>query len=113
MRLCRAGATAVVCYDWNDAPAVQQLLIAAGIAVPGRVSVACCSDLHWFTRLTPTLTAVAIPMRTLALEATDHLLELIEGRGGSDPATLTQPTALRIRDSTATARNSPRKLRRG
>ncbi|MBN8526522.1 MAG: LacI family DNA-binding transcriptional regulator [Planctomycetes bacterium] len=96
---CRAGATAVVCYDWSDAPALVATLQAAGMPVPGRVSVACCSDLHWFDLLTPPLTALDIPVRALAETAADSLLAQIDG-AAAPAAPVLLPTRLRIRGTT-------------
>jgi DNA-binding LacI/PurR family transcriptional regulator len=96
---CRAGATAVLCYDWADAPALITALQAAGLPVPGRVSVACCCDLHWFNLLTPSLTALDIPIRALAETAVDSLLRRIEGEDAPVTPVLL-PTRLRLRAST-------------
>lgn len=99
---CRAGATAVVCYDWADAPALATTLQAAGMPVPARVSVACCSDLHWFDLLTPAMTALDIPVRALAEAAVDSLLAQIEG-AAAPAAPVLLPARLRIRGTTGPA----------
>lgn len=104
---CRAGATAVVCYDWGDAPDLIVALQAAGLPVPDRVSVACCSDLHWFRLLSPPLTALDIPIRALAEAAVDCLLQRIAGdEGPAAPVLLS--TRLRLRGSTGQAQAKPR-----
>lgn len=103
---CRAGATAVVCYDWGDAPVVLRALAAAGLSVPRDVSVAACTDVSWFQYLQPDLTAIGIPMKRMALEALDNLLHVVDA--GTVPKAAPRvapfPVELRIRGSTGPAR---------
>jgi LacI family transcriptional regulator len=97
---CRAGATAVICYDWNDIPQVLAALNEAGLAVPKAVSVACCADVKWFAHLTPAVTAIEIPMRELAVLAINDLLVRIDGEAQVPAAPRVLPTTLRLRAST-------------
>lgn len=101
--LCRAGATAVICYDWSRVAQAHAALRAAGLGMPGQVSLASCSDLHWFAHLDPAVTAVEIPMHELAERAADHLLALLAGDVPAAPATVELPTVLRVRTSTGPA----------
>lgn len=100
---CRAGATGVICYDWNDIPKIVGALGEVGLGVPKAVSVACCADVRWFQFLTPSVTAVEIPMRSLALQALDRLLARIDEDTGAGAETVLQPPLLRERASTAAA----------
>jgi LacI family transcriptional regulator len=100
---CRAGTTGVICYDWNDIPKVVGALGEVGLGVPKAVSVACCADVRWFQFLTPSVTAVEIPMRSLALQALDRLLARIDEDTGAGAETVLQPPLLRERASTAAA----------
>lgn len=101
---CRAGVTGVICYDWNDIPRIVGALGEVGLGVPKAVSVACCADVRWFQFLRPSVTAVEIPMRNLALQALDRLLARIDDAadGGADTLVV-QPALLRERASTAAA----------
>jgi DNA-binding LacI/PurR family transcriptional regulator len=96
---CRAGATAVVCYNWWDVSAVLAALRAAGLAVPRAVSVAACHDLSWFPHFDPAVTAVAVPVQRLAEDATRLLLDLIAGAPPAPGTVL--PETLVVRASTA------------
>ncbi|MCK6489531.1 MAG: substrate-binding domain-containing protein, partial [Planctomycetes bacterium] len=98
---CRAGVTGVICYDWNDIPKVVGALGEVGLSVPKAVSVACCADVRWFPFLTPAVTAVEIPMRSLALQALDRLLARIDGDADGAPGAVQMPAFLRERASTA------------
>lgn len=100
---CRAGATGIICYDWNDIPKLITALGEVGLGVPKAVSVACCADVRWFQFLTPSVTAVEIPMRSLALQALDRLLARIDEDAGAGSETVLQPPLLRERASTAAA----------
>lgn len=113
IRMCRQGATAVVCYDWSDVPELLGGLRAAGLAVPADVSVVCCADVRWFAYLAPAVTAVRIPMRELAQRAVDHLLARIEAGdpGPERPLPMVMPVELAVRGSTGPAPGPKRPAR--
>lgn len=100
---CRAGATAVVCYNWWDVSEVLAALRAAGLAVPRDVSVAACHDLSWFPHFDPAVTAVEVPVQRMAEDATRLLLDLIAGAPSVAGTVAVLPETLVVRASTAPA----------
>lgn len=110
---CRAGATAVVCQNWWDVAEVLAALRQAGLAVPGRVSVAACHDLSWFSHLSPPITAVAVPLREMAVRATCRLLGIVAGTDGETRLVETLPERLQARASTGPAPRENRLAKAG
>lgn len=102
---CRAGATAVACYNWWDVAEVLAALRAAGLAVPREVSVVACHDLSWFAHFDPPVTGLTVPMQRMAVDATRLLLDLIAGAPPVPGTVAVLPETLVMRASTAPARS--------
>lgn len=103
---CRDGASAVVCYDFNDVPRTLAALAEAGLRVPDRVSLACTSDVAWFQHLSPAVTAAVVPMQAMAEAAVDLLAGLLERGDGGERQVCVLGEELRVRASTAPAPSS-------
>jgi LacI family transcriptional regulator len=95
------GVTAVVCATDLQAYGVLRTAREAGIAVPGRLSVAGFNDLEFSQVADPPLTSVSLPAVLLGERSAELLRELIDGTAVSRQLVLA--TDLRIRASTATA----------
>ncbi len=95
-----SGATALFAY--NDLVAIGALerLRHRGIDVPGQMSVVGFDDVAFAELTVPTLTTVAVPLRTMGRRGVDALTRLVAGEaapGGSVRADV----ELQIRQSTA------------
>jgi LacI family transcriptional regulator, repressor for deo operon, udp, cdd, tsx, nupC, and nupG len=91
--------SAVIAY--NDLMAIGLLrgLHAIGVRVPGDVSVVSCDNIFGAELVTPGLTTVAGPLRTLGSTAVHNLLALV---GGAEPTAgepVMLPTQLVVRES--------------
>jgi LacI family transcriptional regulator len=93
--------SAVIAY--NDLLALGFLrgLAAAGVKVPGDVSVVGFDNIFGTDLVTPGLTTVAAPLRTLGLTAVRNLLALIEGAHAIAEEPMMLPAKLVVRASTA------------
>lgn len=97
------GATAAIAF--NDLMAIGLLggLRAAGVDVPGHLSVAGFDNIFGSDFTTPTLTTVRAPLAELGASAVQLLLGIVRGdepRSATSPA---PPTSLVVRDSTGPA----------
>jgi LacI family transcriptional regulator len=104
---CLAGATAVVCNSHWEVGTLLQALRAAGLSVPGQVSVAACHDLASFAHYHPPVTAVAVPTQAMATTAAELLMELIAGRDPAQPERRVLPEQVVQRSSTGPAPENP------
>jgi LacI family transcriptional regulator len=105
-----AGPTAVVTFDDQIAAGALQRLLAAGVRVPGDMSILTVEDTALCRLLTPRLTALRHPLEAMGRLAAERLIGRARHRAGEgeapDPAervTMCQPT-LTSRDSTAAPR---------
>jgi len=114
-RLRETGATAAVVF--NDLVALGLLdgLAAAGVSVPGQLSLISYDDILAAAYATPPLSTVAMPTRLAGQLAVETLLRLIDGTTSTRPRTpgamgdsaapavtrTTVPTELILRGSTA------------
>jgi LacI family transcriptional regulator len=71
---------------------------AAGLTIPGDVALVGIDDPVWASLIDPPLTTVAQPVRRMAIDAMELLLERIAG-GRSDPQRIVHPFELRRRSS--------------
>lgn len=101
----RSELTALFCA--NDLIAIGALAVARelGRQVPERLSIVGFDDSFLASVVTPTLTTVRQPLARLGKEATEIAIELVEGRR-HDPARLTLPVELVVRESTRSRRNA-------
>lgn len=104
---CRAGATAVICMNWQDVAEVRMALRQADLAVPSMVSVTACHDISWFRHFDPPITAIEVPLRRMAEIGARILLDLIAGRPVESDVRQVLPETLAIRGSSAAP--TPRK----
>ena len=92
--------TAVIAYNDLMAIGVMHTLIAAGLTVPGTVSVVGFDDILTARLVLPTLTTVAAPIRQMGITAVTNVLALIKGAKPSAGHALMMPTQLLVRGST-------------
>jgi DNA-binding LacI/PurR family transcriptional regulator len=78
---------------------------AAGLAIPGELALVGIDDPVWASLADPPLTTVAQPVRRMAIEAMDLLLERVAG-ARSEPRRIVHPFELRRRASCGTAESS-------
>ncbi|GAA2720279.1 LacI family DNA-binding transcriptional regulator [Cellulomonas aerilata] len=99
------GASAVIAHNDLVALGVLDRLRARGVDVPGRVSVVGFDDVPAATQVSPALTTVGIPIRTLGRTAVDLLLELAPRPAGPRPTPQVRRIAvsLVVRGSTGPA----------
>ena len=88
----------VVCANDELALAVMQRLLAAGVDVPGRISVTGWDDVMAARYVTPGLTTVSQPVRELGREVAVRMRALLEDRD-SAPEQHVLPTRLVLRQS--------------
>ena len=91
-------ADGVVCANDELALSVMQRLLAAGVDVPGRISVTGWDDVMAARYVTPGLTTVAQPVRELGREVAVRMRGLLEDRH-SAPERHVLPTRLVLRQS--------------
>jgi len=102
-----SGATALFAYNDLIAIGALERLRHRGIDVPGQISVVGFDDVAFAELTFPTLTTVAIPLRTLGHRGVDALTDLISGDGAAgEPSPA--PVELRIRQSTAPQAQTPK-----
>ncbi len=92
--------TAVIAYNDLMAIGVMHTLIAAGLSVPGNVSVIGFDDILTARLVLPSLTTVAAPTRQMGITAVNNVLALIRGARPSSGEALLMPTQLQVRGST-------------
>ncbi|WP_162959030.1 LacI family DNA-binding transcriptional regulator [Micromonospora tulbaghiae] len=93
--------SAVLCDDDNIAVAVYAAAARLGLAVPNDLSVIGINDLPIAVLMTPALTTIALPGQELGRLGIQMFLKL---RDGQTAESVTLPTSLRIRESTAPPR---------
>ncbi|SDG89577.1 LacI family DNA-binding transcriptional regulator [Klenkia brasiliensis] len=98
----RSGATAVVTATDVQALGVLSALAAAGVPVPGRLSVAAFDDIPFAAVSAPPLTTVRLPARELGHRGAVLLSRVIDGTA-VDPAPVVLPAQLVVRGSTGPA----------
>lgn len=103
---CRAGATAVVTNSHWGVGGLLDALRAAGLRVPGDVSVASCHDLAAFAHFGPPVTAAVVPTREMAEIAAKLLMELIAGRDAGGELRRILPETVVVRGSTSQVREN-------
>lgn len=96
-------------FATNDimAAATYKAAYARGLAIPHELSVIGYDDADLASVLSPALTTVRRPLRHMAAEATNRLLNLIEGLGQSSSGDIKIQMTLIRRESTAGPRKAP------
>lgn len=89
----RPRPTAVFCANDLTALGALKACAAAGVAVPGAMSVVGCDDIELARLVTPELTTVTIPARELGARAARLLLRTVAG----EPAPAKPPRPLPVR----------------
>jgi LacI family transcriptional regulator len=122
--LARAHAavvTGIVAYNDALAAGILQAAIAAGIPVPGDLSLVGVDDLPWVSLLSPPLTTIRLPLREMGEAAAELLLQAVEAAQSADtggreargaaPASRILDVSLEVRGSTGLphARRTPGK----
>jgi DNA-binding LacI/PurR family transcriptional regulator len=99
----RGRPTAVFCV--NDLLALGALKagLAAGVAIPGELSLMGCDDVEMSRVVTPELTTVSVPARELGARAARLLIRRVEGNAAPARAPRELPVRLRARGTTAPA----------
>jgi LacI family transcriptional regulator len=92
--------TAIFCH--NDALAVGAMhaIQAAGLSIPGDISVVGYDDTASSAHLTPPLTTISFSKREMGRQAATILFHAIEQAGYSEPQTVEVPVNLVVRAST-------------
>jgi LacI family transcriptional regulator len=104
----KLGCTALLVQNDRMALGVLDALRAAGIDVPGEVSVVGFDGTEDCESATPCLTSVGVPLRRIGAAGIQNLLRQVGGER-SEPDTLVLPTHLQVRDSTGPAPSAPRR----
>jgi LacI family transcriptional regulator len=97
--------TAVIAYNDLVAIGLMLALAAAGVRVPQDVSVIGFDDIMPAALVSPGLTTVAAPVRTLGTTAVKNVLAMIDGALPASDEALVLPTRLVVRRSTAAPRS--------
>lgn len=97
----RGGPTAIIAFQDTDVPPVLRALRAAGLDVPGRVSIMCIGDVRWFQHLDPQITAVSVPIPDMIRLAVQRVAELVASDGAVPLRCERLPGSLAPRASTA------------
>jgi LacI family transcriptional regulator len=100
MDFAQQRTTAVIAYNDLIAIGFINRLTAMGASLPGDVSVVGFDNIFTSALVTPGLTTVAPPLRTLGAMAVQNLLAIIGGAHASTGHPLALPTRLFVRDST-------------
>ncbi|MFV0425412.1 MAG: LacI family DNA-binding transcriptional regulator [Beutenbergiaceae bacterium] len=101
--LCQQGErpTAIVAGDVNLGIGILQAAVAAGIDVPGSLSLISLHDCECAERTMPPMAAVQLPAYRLGREAVRHLREILAGGARRAIAITDPPPQLRARGSCA------------
>ncbi|GIX31294.1 MAG: DNA-binding transcriptional regulator CytR [Porticoccaceae bacterium] len=97
---CAEPPTALFCANDEIAMGAMKALRELAIAVPERVSLIGFDDLEIAPYLSPPLTTIHQPRRTMGRTAMEMLVELIEGRAVAEPRPILAHRLV-VRDSTA------------
>ncbi|HEX8691354.1 MAG TPA: LacI family DNA-binding transcriptional regulator [Longimicrobium sp.] len=92
--------TAVFCANDLIALGALKAALAAGVAVPGGMSIVGCDDVEMARVVTPELTTVAVPARELGARAARLLLRLLDGQEVSARPARPLPVRLITRGTT-------------
>ena len=104
-KLAAHPPTAVLAYNDQIAIGLIRTFVAAGIEVPGDVSVIGFDDIFASRLITPALTTVAAPLRQMGEIAVHNLLAVIKGAQPKAGAAFVVPTHLVERESAGPARH--------
>jgi LacI family repressor for deo operon, udp, cdd, tsx, nupC, and nupG len=99
----RVRPSAVFCSNDEMAVGLMQALVAAGIGIPGDISVAGFDDIELAAVVQPSLTTIRQPRREIGQRGALVLVGLLQGRAA--PARVRLETELVIRASTAAPRS--------
>ncbi|MBN1554121.1 MAG: LacI family DNA-binding transcriptional regulator [Phycisphaerae bacterium] len=106
-RILAGGATALIAYDHHILITLFLSLARMGVAVPERLSLVCFNDEYLVNRLTPPITAAALPSEEMGRLAGQLLLQCVL-EGQFEPGTRIQvDTQLRLRRSVADLTKRP------
>ena len=94
------SATAVFCGSDLIAIGVLRVARAAGLTIPGDLSIVGFDDIPWAEYCTPTLTTIEMPVDEMAAEAVDALLRKIDGESDSNRRVVFNVNLI-VRESTA------------
>ncbi len=94
------GCTALLAQNDQAAMGVLDALVAAGISVPGELSLIGFDSTPESENCTPRLTSVEVPLEKIGALAMQMLLNQIRG-AGSEACKIVLPVGLQVRDSTA------------
>lgn len=97
----RPRPTAIFCMSDQMAIGAIQAIKAAGLQVPGDISIAGFDDIKFAQYWEPRLTTMAQPSEQLGSQSVDLLLRIIEGGENLDHTEIILPTEFIERDSTA------------
>lgn len=97
--LIALGFTAVIGYNESHAAAILRAAAAAGIDVPGQLSVVGFDSTSFCDEQRPALTSVYQPLSKIGGLAMDLLMQVISDRS-TEPSHLVVPCRLDVRDST-------------
>lgn len=99
-QVATAAVTAVIAYNDLVAIGLMRQLQAAGARIPADLSVVGFDNIFASDLVTPGLTTVAPPLRTLGSLAVHNLLALVGGARASTGEPVVLPTRLFLREST-------------
>jgi LacI family transcriptional regulator len=103
-----ARPTALFCANDLMALGALKACSAAGVRVPGDMSIVGCDDIEMATLVTPELTTVAVPARELGARAARLLIRALAGDAAAPPpsprAGRPLPVKLVVRGTTAAPR---------
>ncbi|MFN7996359.1 MAG: LacI family DNA-binding transcriptional regulator [Bryobacteraceae bacterium] len=97
--IANGSATAVFCYDDMTALGALGAAYAAGVNVPGDISICGFDDLLLASYTSPPLTTIRQPMKEMGRRAAEILLALLQGKGSQRQVKFTGE--LIVRQSTA------------
>lgn len=92
--------TALFATDSNLSADASSAMQAAGLAIPGEVSLIGFDDVEWMSMVRPTVTVVNQPVHELGLQAAERLMARING-DDSPPRRIWLETELIVRQSCA------------
>jgi LacI family transcriptional regulator len=92
--------TAVFCANDLMALGAHKACSAAGVALPGAISLLGCDDIEMAKLVTPELSTIALPQRELGARAVRLLIKQIEAGAEQQPASQILPVKLVARGST-------------